>query len=408
MEQSASANGRYILPKAAANDTSTPSLTLNTSSDSPNNNNNDITATSANTGTVVQPTIAELSDSLPNTVPSMLEHNHSTAANTTAASTSPSNIVSEVIVPSSPPPHSISNNNNDGGNDPPSCRFETRAEMSQINDNKMTPLAANEVPSTATRESCAVREKQKALERLVMKQPSSNNNTATGLPGYTTFQAPPQVTSPSVINIPTSTLVTNLANSILVNVLQNNMLEAVAASNNAATGGAPPIHRGTLHSNQPQPAKPNFIHIDDLLMKSGSVASAKENCYPPGNRPQQPSYHDNRSLRPLRNLGPLVSQLHNNRPLLEGIATNGGSANNPLPSFNPNHFLTSQVLSSPLYTQCSGGIVAGGGEGNSTTAPTSANIIMCQQQQAPTNDSSGMCVGSNTTEPHSPKRPRLE
>lgn len=319
MEQTASANGRFILPKASTTSAATPDT-------------ND-------TQPVQQPTtcMAELTNSLPDimTVPP-LEHN-----NSSTSTMGPEEIPSTTVTVM------------------PSCRFETRAS----NQLPQLPPKCMAEPNEVPRESCAVREKQKALERLILKP-----NIHVGDHSYTShtsFQSPPPPPPPtattSVVNIPTSTLVTNLANSILVNVLQNNMLEA--AANNAT---AIP-HRGTLHSTQP--SKPTFVHVDDLLVKQ----SPKDN-YCPSRQLSSFPRQVREERRPIR-IGPLISQLH---PTEASTTTSTHSI-----SFNPNHFLTNTQAMSPHYSHCS----------TVLCQPTSLNVKTYTDSQRP----------------HSPpKRPRLE
>ena len=243
MEQTASANGRYILPKAA-NPTAT-TIQNNTVPTQP-----DIVAQrTVQHATPIQDT--STSDISIDRSPSI-----ATTHNVTAVATNHPSVSVSI-------------------SDLPSCRYEViptpiRVEQPIMFDNIKQQLT-NDVP----RESCAIKQKQKVLQRMVMSNnnsypsqdlpithvitngpvalPVSHVSNASSLIGQ-----PPS--TPTTSSIVTNNLVNNIASTLLVNVLHGNMLtDATTTTVPSNVQRCPPTV-----SHKPGSG---FINIDELLVK---------------------------------------------------------------------------------------------------------------------------------------------
>lgn len=312
MEQSASANGRYILPKSAdggggANGLSPPSSPSHQESDQKENEGEGGETIGISD---VKPEVSQVAENV--TFPPI--------------EATPINIPINSKV--------LSADNGSSVQAPPTmpaCRYETRAreETHQLTH---TPSSSSS-PSLA-QESFAMREKQKMFEMLSQK-PNLGGGMVS-LPSNSPGNGGVPLSA-----ISTSTLVTNLANSILVNVLHNNMMEAAAAG-----GGA------TLRGSFPPCQSKQGFHVEDLQPQTAGGG---------GGGMKEPSF-----IQQLQQQSPVRSTL---RGLSQNVSRNPGGMvqsveapptsvpTSSAMSFNPNQLLNSQGTASYVTPKFSVGSV---------------------------------------------------
>lgn len=202
----------------------------------------------------------------------------------------------------------------------PSCRYEqisldnSTGGYTQLNESVMTtclpPKCYVQHPDTP-RESCAVKEKEKALQRLMLSSTVPNLSSPLPVAQIPSIQQTnkPQVESISDCSVTVnSNIFTNLANSILVNVLGSIQNPPINVSSTSST--TLPVQYSGIPVNQPLPTS-GFIQVEDLLVK------------PTSNNYIQPS----KSLVSQR---PISSPLESTADICRSIPT----------TINPNAFLT--------------------------------------------------------------------
>lgn len=212
----------------------------------------------------------------------------------------------------------------------PSCRYEqislsnSTGGYTQLNDSVATTYLAPKCyfqhPDTP-RESCAVKEKEKALQRLMLS--STVPNLSSPLPVaqipsiqqtvlQPTNKTQVETTSDCSVTV-NSNIFTNLANSILVNVLGSIQNPQINVSSTSST--TLPVQYNGIPVNHTLPTS-GFIHVDDLLVKPTS------NSYI---QPQQLALSKS-----------LVSQ----RPISSPLELTAAICRSTPTTINPNTFLT--------------------------------------------------------------------